>query len=250
LGGLKRFAFGLATPSLCLTLAPATFGLATFGLATLGLATPARAQLSASVGVQSDYLYRGISLSSGLPAATVDLAYDHPSGVYAGASAIGAVVGGSARSLGFIEYLGYATPRRGGVSWDLGVSNQDLAYYYGERRIPLRYAEAYVGAVGDRLSAHLHYAPNYLRPGYGALYVEVDGSLKPAENWRLFAHLGNTIPVGDTAGRHPRYDARAGVARQFGPLQVQASVVATTPDPPGLAPHHRTALIVGANWFF
>lgn len=216
----------------------------------LGLAQPARAQLSATLGVQSDYRYRGISLSSGLPAATLDLAYDHPSGFYAGASAIGAIgKDGRAKSLGFIEYLGYATPRRGGVSWDVGVNNQDLAYY-ADKRYPLRYSEVYAGVVGDFLSAHLHYSPNYTRPGYGALYAEVDGSAKPAEHWRLFAHLGTTIPVGETENRRQRWDARAGVARQLGPIELQASVTATTPDPPGLTPHHRTALVVGASWFF
>ena len=237
--GLQRSALALTTPSLCLGLA---------------LAQPAKAQIpgqiSGTLGIQSNYLYRGISLSSGLPAATLDLSYDHPSGVYAGASAVGAVVEGQARSLGFIEYLGYATPRRGGVSWDVGINNQDLAYYAQDRRWPVRYSEIYVGAVGDFLSAHLHYSPSYIRTGYGALYAEVDGSMKPAENWRLFAHLGSVIPVGDTVGRAPRYDARAGVARQFGALELQASVAATSPDPPGFTPHHRTALVVGANWFF
>jgi uncharacterized protein (TIGR02001 family) len=216
----------------------------------LGLAQPAQAQISAAVGLQSDYRYRGISLSNGLPAATFDLSYDHKSGFYAGGSTVAMVHDGQLRSLGFIEYLGFATPRRGGVSWDLGVNNQDLAYYYGDRRIPLRYSDVYVGVVGDGLSAHLHYSPNYLRPGYDALYADVDGTVKPAENWRLFAHLGTTVPVGDTIGRHQRWDARAGVARQLGAFQLQASVTATTPDPPGLTPHHRTALVVGASWFF
>jgi uncharacterized protein (TIGR02001 family) len=202
------------------------------------------------VGVQSDYRYRGISLSSGLPAATLDLAYDHSTGLYAGASAIGAVVSGQARSLGFIEYLGYVTPRRNGASFDVGVNNQNLAYFYGDRRIPLNYSEVYVGVVGDSLSAHLHYSPNYLQPGYGALYAELDGSFKPAENWRLFAHLGETVPVGEVEGRHPRFDARAGVARQFGRLELQASVTTTDPSPPRLTPHSHTALIAGASWFF
>ncbi len=240
MAGLQRSALALAASSSCFAV----------GLClTLGLPQPARAQFSAAVGVQSDYRYRGISLSSGLPAATLDLSYDHPSGVYAGASTIGAVVDGHAQSLGFIECLGYVTPRRGGVSWDVGVNNQNLAYY-ADKRYPLNYSEVYVGVVGDGLSAHLHYSPNYLQPGYGALYTELDGSLKPAENWRLFAHLGATIPVGDTDGRRPRYDARAGVARQFGPLELQASVTTTNPDPPRLTPHHRTALVVGASWFF
>jgi uncharacterized protein (TIGR02001 family) len=201
------------------------------------------------VGVQSDYRYRGISLSSGLPAATLDLSYDHKSGLYAGASAIGAVVGGQTESLGFIEYLGYVTPRRGGASFDVGVNNQNLAYY-DDRRYPLNYSEVYVGVVGDQLSVHLHYSPNYLQPGYSALYAEVDGSMKPAENWRLFAHLGATVPVGEIEGRHTRFDARAGVARQFGRLELQASVITTDPGPPRPTPHHRTALVAGASWFF
>jgi uncharacterized protein (TIGR02001 family) len=241
LGGLRRSALALATPFPCLAL----------GLClTFALARPAQAQFSAAVGLQSDYRYRGISLSSGLPAATLDLSYDHSSGFYAGASTIGAVIDGYGRSLGFIEYIGYATPRRGGASLDVGVNNQDLAYYHDDKRWPLRYSEVYVGVVGDRLSAHLHYSPNYIVHGYGALYAEVDGSLKPAENWRLFAHLGSTIPVGDIEGRRPRYDARAGVARQFGQLELQASVTTTNPDPPRLTPHHRTALVFGASWFF
>jgi uncharacterized protein (TIGR02001 family) len=233
--GAKRYTLALATPVLSLA---------------LGLAQPARAQVSAALGLQSDYRYRGISLSSGRPSATLDLSFDHKSGFYAGGSAIVTNQADGLKSLGFIEYLGYATPRFGGVSWDLGVNNQDLAYYYGDRRVPLRYSEVYVGVAGDSLSAHLHYSPNYLRPGYGALYAEVDGSFKPAENWRLFGHIGTTVPVGETEGRHERWDARAGVARQLGPFEFQASVVATTPNPPGLTPQGRTTLVVGASWFF
>jgi uncharacterized protein (TIGR02001 family) len=235
LRGLQRLAFAFAAPSLCLPLA---------------LAHPAKAQISAALGLQSDYRYRGLSLSNGRPAATFDLSYDHKSGFYAGGSTVATDINGQVRSLGYIEYLGYASPRIKGVSWDVGVDNQDLAYYYGERRIPLRYAEAYVGVVGDFLSAHLHYSPNYLRQGYGSLYAEVDGTVKPADNWRLFAHLGTSIPVGDTEGRRQRWDARAGVARQLGPFELQASVVAVTPSPPALTPQGRATLVVGASWFF
>jgi len=112
----------------------------------------------------------------------------------------------------------------------MGVSNQNLAYYY-DKRYALNYSEVYAGVIGDHLSAHLHYSPNYLRPGWKSLYAEVDGSIKPADNWRLFAHLGTTAPVAATDGRRQRYDARVGVARRLGPFEVQASVVATTPDP-------------------
>ncbi len=66
MAGLQRSALALAAPSSYFAIG-ACFAI---GLClALGLAQPARAQFSAAVGVQSDYRYRGISLSSGLPAA-------------------------------------------------------------------------------------------------------------------------------------------------------------------------------------
>jgi uncharacterized protein (TIGR02001 family) len=245
LAGLQRFALALATPFSCLA-----FGLGSaFALAQPARAQVAGAQIGGALSLQSDYRYRGISLSNARPVLTLDLTYDHPSGFYAGASTIAADRGGAVESLGFIEYAGYATPKRGGVSWDVGINNQNLAYY-SDKRYPLNYSEVYVGMIGDHLSAHLHYSPNYIRPGYNALYAEVDGSFRPADKWRLFAHVGTTAPVGDIEGRRQRYDARIGVARQFGPFEVQASVTATTPNPPALTPQEHTAVLVGASWFF
>ena len=247
MAGLQRFAHGLATPLPCLV-----FSLCS----TLGLAQPARAQLAGAqfggaLSVQSDYRYKGISLSNRGPAFTLDLTFDHPSGFYAGASTIAAPHDGHLNSLGFIEYAGYASPRRGGVGWDVGINNQNLEYYdYAEKRYPLNYSEVYAGVISDHVSARLHYSPNYLRPGWAALYAEVDGSMKPADNWRLFAHLGASAPIGHPGGRRQRYDARVGVARRFGPFEVQASVTSTSPDPPATTPPERSAFIVGASWFF
>jgi uncharacterized protein (TIGR02001 family) len=225
------------------------FGLAQLALGfALSLAHPAHAQFSGAVSLQSDYRYRGISLTERQPVISLDLAYDHSSGAYAGASAIGVNEDGL-RSLGFIEYAGFATPRIGQMSFDFGVNNQNLSEYAG-KRYPLNYSEVYAGIVGSHLSAHVYYSPNYIRPGVQTLYADVDGSMKPAENWRLFAHIGTTAPVGIIAGRHQRYDFRAGVARQFGPLELQASVTGTSPDPPAGTPPERTALMFGATWFF
>lgn len=214
----------------------------------LGLAGPARGQISGAVGLQSDYRFRGLSLTDRQPVATLDLAYDHASGAYAGATAIGENQDGL-RPLGFIEYAGFATPRAGQMSFDVGVDNQNLSQYAG-KRYPLNYSEVYAGVSGAHLSLHLYYSPNYLRPGSQTLYADVEGAMKPADHWRLFGHLGATEPVGAAAGRRQRYDLRAGVARQFGPLELQAAVTATTPDPPPMTPPERAALVFGARWFF
>jgi uncharacterized protein (TIGR02001 family) len=204
--------------------------------------------VSAAIGVQSDYRFRGVTLTDRQPVVTLDLAYDHPSGFYAGGSAVGVDEDGF-RALGFIEYAGYARPVGHDLSLDVGVNNQNLSQY-AHKFYPVNYSEFYVGVIGRSLSAHVYYSPNYIKPGIDTLYADVDGSVKPAEHWRLFAHLGATTPVGGPAGRHERYDFRAGVARQFGNVELQASVTDTTPAPPALTPPERAALVFGANWFF
>ena len=215
----------------------------------VGVAGGAHAQVSAAIGVQSDYRFRGISLTDRQPVVTLDLAYDHPSGLYAGGSAIGVNEGGF-RALGFIEYAGYAVPVGRDLSLDFGADNQNLSTYTG-KVYPLDYSEIYVGVVDRGLSAHVYYSPNYLKPGVGALYADIDGSMKPADNWRLFAHLGTAAPLGTgPESRRERYDFRAGVARQFGPFELQASVTGTTPAPPAQTPPERTAVVLGASWFF
>ena len=251
--GFLQSASALTTKSLCrasYSALRASLGLG-LGLAlgaSLGLTTAAQAQISAAIGVQSDYRFRGVTLTDRQPVVTLDLAYDHPSGFYAGGSAIGVNADGF-RALGFIEYAGYARPVGRDLSLDVGVNNQNLTQY-ASKFYSLNYSEFYVGVIGRHLSAHVYYSPNYIRPGIDALYADIDGSMKPAENWRLFAHAGTTAPIGGPPGRHQRYDLRAGVARQFGSFELQASVTSTTPAPPAVTPPERTALVFGANWFF
>ena len=241
MGGLLRRALAQSTLPPCLVV----------GLllgASFCLAAPAHAQFSGALGIQSDYRFRGISLTSRQPVATLDLAYDHPSGFYAGGSAIVMNEDGP-RALGFIEYAGFATPRIGRVSLDFGVDNQNLSEY-ADKRYPLNYSEVYAGIAGSHLSAHVYYSPNYFRRGVQTLYADVEASMKPADNWRLFGHLGTTAPIGRIAGRHQRYDLRVGVARQFGPLELQGAVTGASPAPPAPAPPERAAVVVGASWYF
>lgn len=217
-------------------------------LSLIALAGPAHAQFNGSIGLQSDYRFRGISLSSGRPVGSASLAYDHSSGFYAGAQVIGENRDGPAL-LGHIEYLGFATPKTAGPSFDFGVNNESLSQY-ADRRYPLNYTEVYAGLIGDHLSAHFHYSPNYFRPGVNSGYVDIDGVLRPADKWRLFGHLGTTFPIGGPEGRRQRYDLRAGVARQFRNFEVQAAVTATTPAPPATTPQSPAAVVIAASYFF
>src|SRR5687768_2258453 len=70
--------------------------------------TPAAAQLAASIAIETDYRFRAHLLSDGRPAATVQLAYDHASGLYLNVAAIGALGDDGPRFVGAQGNIGYA----------------------------------------------------------------------------------------------------------------------------------------------
>ncbi len=215
------------------------------------LAAPsgARAQATASVSLESDYRYRGISLSNGRPSFAVNAAFDHSSGFYAGGSAIAQdTEHQGVQMLGFVEYLGYAIRPGGNLSFDVGVNNQDY-HEYNNRRYDLHYSEVYAGVVKRNVSLHLYYSPNYAQSGWNALYTDLSGAFRPADKWRLFGHVGILTPV-NTPVLRQRYDLRAGVAREFRNFEIHAAVIAITPNPPLQTPQRRTTLVAGATYFF
>lgn len=221
-----------------------------------GAVAPARAQLGVSASVDSDDRPRGVSLSDGQPVAGLNLTYDDAGGVYAGASLTAVVARRSGVNLqGEIIYLGYAGRLGSRASWDVGVSNRVVAIPTVH---PYRfdYSEIYAGITRGDFSAHLYYSPSYLGGGAQSLYGEINGAVRPALNWRLFAHVGVLASLGGAniayAG-HTRFDARAGVARTFGKaLELRLAVSTTTPGvdfPPDVS-QSRTAVIAGASYAF
>jgi len=151
--------------------------------ALCGLPFAAFAQVSGSVGVLSDYRYRGYSLSDGDPALQASVAYDAANGAYAGlfGSSVRDEDGSGAQ---FIHYVGYAKRDAHGRSWDVGVRwstfTQDDAFDY---------AEMHVGLSLKRVTFRLHYAPDY----YGEVanwYGEVDGHVPLGERVKATWHIG------------------------------------------------------------
>jgi uncharacterized protein (TIGR02001 family) len=215
-----------------------------------GLPVAARAQISVTASLDSEYRYRGVSVSDGHPALTLALAYDHNSGIYLGGSAVATATSqAGVQLLGHIEYVGYAWRNGAGPSWDVGVNNEDLSLP-SDPRYALRYTEVYVGVIGRNLSAHLHYSPNYLRPGEGALYADVDGAVRLADVWRLFGRVGVLTPLNGAADRRERYDLRAGIAREFKRCELRLAWTAVFPQRPPQIAANRPAVVVGASYFF
>jgi uncharacterized protein (TIGR02001 family) len=239
---------------------------AIFSVLPLCLAAPAEAQLAASATVESDYRIRGVSLTDGRPDLSLSIAYDHDSGAYAGASAIG---GRGAHDglemLGYVDYFGYAAHVGAGQAWDIGVSNANITDYiksnyegYGQyygKQYAIRYGEFYSGLIFEHVSAHIYYSPSYLGEGLRTVYVDIDGAVRPGRRWRLFGHAGALTPVGGRVGsdsNHERYDLRTGAAMQFSHGELQLSWTAASPeeDYPAGYRQRRDAIVLSTTLFF
>jgi uncharacterized protein (TIGR02001 family) len=225
-------------------------------MASIGcVALPARAQVGASLSLTSDYQWRGLSLSAGKPALSLNLSYDHASGLYGGLSTTAVDTDHSGvRPLGYLVYVGYARRVSDRLSWDVGVTNSETTIY-SYWRYSAHYTEAYGGVTAGAFSAHAYFSPKYIGGEEATIYLDADGAVRPAKDWRLFGHLGLLTPLSRSeAGRHvrARLDARLGVARQFGHWEAHAAWSAITSEPhdPVGYLQKRQKFAIGLDYFF
>jgi uncharacterized protein (TIGR02001 family) len=223
-------------------------------LLTLGLPLAARAQVAASVTLQSDYRYRGYTLTDRKAALALNLAYDHASGLYAGGTAFTAdTTGYGPKVRGEVGYVGYAVRSGLGPTLDLGVSRSRFVSYRTRKHVAA-FTEAYVGLAGDHLSARVAYSPKYLGQNVQTAYLDLGAVYRPAPNWRLFAHAGALVPLrqANPIGLHKRYDLSAGAARRIRACELSAFWTYISPDLVYANGRRaeRNALVVSAAYFF
>jgi uncharacterized protein (TIGR02001 family) len=210
--------------------------------------SPAAAQISAAGSIFTDDRYRGYTLSEGRPVGILDLYYDDPSGLYGTMS--GKFVASrhnGLRPLGLILNAGYAKRLPSGLTLDVGAT-QSAYSEYSDRAAAKSYAEAYAGLSGKFLTARVYASPDYLRGG--TVYGELNVNAEIAPKLSLSGHAGLLLPVGDS-GHGYRYrrefDWRVGIARQFGPVRLQAAWTGVSPGQNlyRYGYHSRNALVVG-----
>jgi uncharacterized protein (TIGR02001 family) len=114
------------------------------------------------------------------------------------------------------------------------------------------YTELYLGLTSDRVSTHVYYSPDYLRPGWTTLYGEVDATVARVEKVQLGVHLGALAPLYTSPNARTQFDWRASAARQFGPVELHAALTGGGPgrDYYDHEAHSKTALTFGASVFF
>jgi len=210
----------------------------------LWIAGPARAQFNVSVAVDSDDRFRGLSLSDGRPVLSASVGFDQAGGVYLGASVADQP---GARLTGYGQYLGYAQRLNTDIAWDVGVNNQYLTDYAGKNSY-IHYSEIYSGLSIGQFSSHIYFSPDYFKPDAKTIYVDINGAIRPAGGWRLFAHAGALTPLQSGGAEH--YDLSAGVARQFKAFELHVSWSGASPAQPQSTTRNRSGLELGAAYFF
>jgi uncharacterized protein (TIGR02001 family) len=196
----------------------------------LGLAAPAAAQVSGAASIQSDYIWQGLSLSAGHPVASASLAYDDKSGLYAGVTGVLTDTRNSGlQPLGYILDAGFAGRTQGGTAYDAGAIDAQ-AFVYFDNRLSFNYAGLFAGLGRDDFGVHVFFYPSYPLTRRPAVYVDLSASRRLDARWRLFAHLGVDAWIDPDAYQtlHARLDARAGVARRLGDVDLQLMWVGVT----------------------
>jgi uncharacterized protein (TIGR02001 family) len=206
------------TPALTLVLRLA-------GVAALALFSgAARAQVAGNVLVESDYRFRGISLSGENPAAHLSLSYDHPRGWYAGASLAGGVeLKPGQQRAAVTGYAGYVRRTQSQGAWEAGAI---LNRYSGASIYD--YGELFAGYIADRWTARMYFSPNYFGSEARTLYAELNGTLPLTPALHGFAHSGVLTRVaGDapSAVARTRYDARVGLGLRLAEVGVRLAWV-------------------------
>lgn len=188
---------------------------------------------SANIGFTSDYIFRGISQTSGNPAVQGGVDFAHDSGFYAGlwgsnVSWIADFNPGVSSSLELDTYFGFRNELKNGFSYDLGF----IRYNYPASGYPAGATKAdtdelYLSAGYGWLTAKYSYGLGQFLtvPGAaGTNYLEINASFPLGETGlTLGAHIGKQTYRGAAAdalalaGADPTYtDYRLGVSGELG----------------------------------
>ncbi|GLQ45337.1 exported protein [Dyella lipolytica] len=181
----------------------------------------ARAQVTGSATLVSDYRFRGVSLSDDRPSAQLAFDYDLPaSGWYAG-GVMSTVRLDPTQAAQLLGYAGFAQRLLPDLSWEAGVRYTGFTGHES-----YAYAETYVGLTYKQLVGRVYYAPDYFNAGYPALYAELNDSHTLSGPWYVFGHVGYLRRGGDVADDHVsrfRSDIRMGVGLALAPCDMQLS---------------------------
>ena len=175
-------------------------GVCLVAIIALGLTSPAKAQdaektspdLAFNAAIGSDYVFRGVSQTEGVPALSAGV--DVTQGLfYAGAWAGNASFAGDADTNAEVDLYAGVRPEFGGFNWDFGV----VSYFYTSQPDGADYDYVELKAATSRavgpatLGAAIYYSPDFFGASEDeATYAEINGAISPADKWTISAAVG------------------------------------------------------------
>jgi uncharacterized protein (TIGR02001 family) len=221
----------------------------TFAVLCLGSGTAAQAQLGVNLAADSDYRFRGVSLSESRPSLRASFNYDAPNGCYGGASATRVELAQGDRYAQLLGYAGCVVPAGVGKHLEAGAT---FSHFTGDSSYD--FAEGYLGVLAERWSARIHFAPDYFGRHVSTAYGEFDIHTLLDENFRLFGHVGAIVRTGGDGGgaSRTRADVRLGAGWVLHGLDLQIAWLAASRGGPYPAVYdkRRGAWVAGASYSF
>ena len=223
-------------------------GLAIAIVATL-FARSAQAQLSTTVGIDSDYRYRGVSLSGSNPSPRLTVNFEGSERWYAGASATRAALTEHDTYPQLTAYAGWIGGAVDRANVEVGAVGSHFVGSTG-----YDFAEAYVGLLARQWSARLYLSPDYYGRGVATAYAELNAHVPIDARARVFAHVGALVPLravdGDAGRTRGDVSVGAGFAVRGWDLHV-AAVGASRGGPyPAVYNGRHATVVVGASLSF
>jgi len=213
------------------------------------VAQAAHGQLSATIGVDSDYRYRGVSLSNSNPSARLTVNYEGADRWYAGASTTRAALTEHDSYLQLTAYAGWLAATLGRTSVELGVVGSHFVGSSG-----YDFAEGYIGLLANEWSARLYLSPDYYGRDIATAYVELNAHVPLDERARVFAHVGVLAPLQSVAGDAGRtrgdVSIGAGVVLRGWDLHVAAIAASRGGPYPAVYNGRHATIVVGAALSF
>jgi uncharacterized protein (TIGR02001 family) len=186
--------------------------------------------VAGSVGVLSDYRFRGVSLTNRNPAVQAAIAYDDSPGWFAGALASNVNIDPNGVGLSVQAYGGYAGTLRDGVSADAGAVHYTFPHTAGAPSSD--YTEAFAGVAAEGVGARIYLTNSYFGSGARGAYVDLLGSRELTSEVALTAHLGWLV-TGSASSPSSEYsrarqlDFAGGIAGRYLGFHLELSLVGT-----------------------
>ena len=193
------------------------------GLMGLAMSTQA-AELTANVGVTSNYVFRGITQTDDGVALQGGVDYVHEAGLYAGAWASN-VEFGNDKGYETDLYAGYNFKLNENVTFDVGY----IAYLYSSLAGDNDASEIYFGAAFKDVSVTYYVGDRDAGADYA--YIDLKYTMALPSDFSLHLHYGN---MNDDAAGGDYQDAAIGVSKNVAGFDIGLTVTTIDHDTPAL----------------